>query len=165
MHWARKAVFYFSNFFFFYILDFVGPNKRMHMKMTGTFAGSFTTIPKEVNIPKWVFVGLFCLVLFCFPHATFFLHSALLPSGPQTSDQGFTLWSSSHVDHRRSTGEQFEQRLSHSAFFFSHSRQTLLRTAFCSSLELVVGELCNLEMERSPLTSFHVDFWCAVCFL
>lgn len=50
---------YFILVVFFYIFDLVGPNKQMHMKMTGTFAGSFNTIPNEVNAPKWVWVCLF----------------------------------------------------------------------------------------------------------
>lgn len=77
--------------------------------------------------------GFVCLFVFLL--ATFFLHSALLPSGThyyhrdvlcffilsQTSDLGvnaaggFTLRSSGHLDHRRSTGEP--HRATHSALF------------------------------------------------
>lgn len=46
--------------FFLYIFDLVGPNKLMHMKINGTFAGSFNTIPDQVNSPKSVlFCGVF----------------------------------------------------------------------------------------------------------
>lgn len=63
----------------------------MHMKKTGTFAGSFNTIPDEVNSPKWVL--LFCIFIFYF---FFFSNSALL-SGTHTNSSLLVFWETSDL--------------------------------------------------------------------
>lgn len=141
---------YFILVVFFYIFDLVGPNKQMHMKMTGTFAGSFNTIPNEVSAPNWVFVGLFCffssrhlLLALCSPPRW----NSLQPSGCALLFlfcRKHQIWVSTQLEAwpcevaaiQTTVAPPVSDTEPLTRLYF-----TALDCVFCSGLEIVVGEL------------------------